>query len=194
MKTSDWVVAGATLLGPILAVQAQKFLDHIRQRNDRKDWIFHTLMAYRNARLAPDYVRALNMIDLGFHGSHHFGILRQSANEKRVVNAWRDFHRHLMPTPPIVAGDSREAGWIATSNDLFVSLLRTMAEERGYELNTDVLQQGGYLPQGMGEAESENIALRKSLLDIAVGRRFLPVALVERPPPSDPAPQNETHS
>lgn len=197
METSTWVIAGATMVGPILAVQAQKLLDHVRQRGDRKDWIFHTLMAYRNARLAQDYVRALNMIDLAFHGSRYFGVLRQGPSEKRVISAWRDFHRHLTPKPPIIAGDPREEAWIATSNDLFVNLLRAMATERGYDFNTDVLQLGGYLPQGVAEAEDENIALRKSVLDIARGRRFLPIVVMERPPnartpltPAGTAPQN----
>jgi hypothetical protein len=173
MQTSDWVLAASTLLGPILAVQAQKYLDSIRQRGIHKDWIFHTLMAHRSARTNPDAVRAFNTIELAFYGTRFFGALRQNAEEKRVVAAWRDFHRHLNPMPRISSGDPREPAWVATSNELFANLLRSLAVERGYELTTDVLQEGGYLPTGTAEAENEWIALRRALLLIAEGKRPL---------------------
>jgi hypothetical protein len=31
MQTAEWVIAGATLLGPILAVQAQKAIERARE-------------------------------------------------------------------------------------------------------------------------------------------------------------------
>ncbi|HEY3786876.1 MAG TPA: DUF6680 family protein, partial [Steroidobacteraceae bacterium] len=42
LKTSDLVIAGATLLGPILAVQAQKWVERLRQKQNRHMWIFST--------------------------------------------------------------------------------------------------------------------------------------------------------
>jgi hypothetical protein len=67
MTTSDWAIVSATLLGPILAVQAQKWLERWRDYRNRKMWVFQTLMATRAARLEAEHVRALNMIDLVFY-------------------------------------------------------------------------------------------------------------------------------
>ena len=53
LTTVDFAIIFATLLGPVLAVQAQKLLE--RQR-DIKGWrlaIFRTLMATRAAMLSP---------------------------------------------------------------------------------------------------------------------------------------------
>jgi hypothetical protein len=66
LDLKDWSIIGATILGPILAVQAQKWVEIIRERRGRKLWIFHTLMATRAARTSTEHVQALNMIDLIF--------------------------------------------------------------------------------------------------------------------------------
>ena len=52
MDLKDSLIIGATILGPILAVQAQKAIERFRERRGRKLWVFHTLMGTRAARLA----------------------------------------------------------------------------------------------------------------------------------------------
>jgi hypothetical protein len=56
----------AVLLGPILAIQAEKFLHSRRERRQRKLEVFRTLMANRAAGLSPAHVEALNRIDIEF--------------------------------------------------------------------------------------------------------------------------------
>ncbi|WP_244186706.1 DUF6680 family protein [Paraburkholderia steynii] len=63
----------STILGPILTVQAQKFVERARASAQRRDWVFSTLMATRQARVSFDDVRALNMIDLTFYGRRVLG-------------------------------------------------------------------------------------------------------------------------
>ena len=54
---SDWLWPAATVLatvvGPILAVQAQKAVERAQERSRRKSWVFHQLMATRASRLSP---------------------------------------------------------------------------------------------------------------------------------------------
>ena len=66
MKFSEVLTILAVILGPILAVQAQKAIERWRERRNRKLWVFKTLMATRGSRLSPNHVQALNMIDLEF--------------------------------------------------------------------------------------------------------------------------------
>ncbi|MGZ7172458.1 DUF6680 family protein [Burkholderia gladioli] len=66
--------AGATLLGPVLAVQAQKWVERAREATNRKQSVFTTLMATRQSRVSIDHVRALNSIDLAFYGRRVLGV------------------------------------------------------------------------------------------------------------------------
>ena len=58
------VVAAATIAGPILAVQAQKWIERATERKRTRRAVFYTLMANRATRFHEDVVRALNVIDL----------------------------------------------------------------------------------------------------------------------------------
>ncbi|WP_373426698.1 DUF6680 family protein [Neorhizobium galegae] len=68
MSTSDWMIILATLAGPILAIQVQKFLERGRENRNRRLQIFRTLMATRAASVSPAHVEALNSIALEFYG------------------------------------------------------------------------------------------------------------------------------
>ncbi|MBG1249207.1 hypothetical protein F4W02_18855 [Burkholderia pseudomallei] len=67
------MTVAATVAGPILAVQAQKWVERARASAQRRDWIFGTLMATRQDRVSMEHVRALNMIDLAFYGTRVLG-------------------------------------------------------------------------------------------------------------------------
>ncbi|MGH8670508.1 MAG: DUF6680 family protein [Burkholderiales bacterium] len=45
MTVSDWIMIGAILLGPIIAVRLTRFLDDRKEVRERKIRIFKTLMA-----------------------------------------------------------------------------------------------------------------------------------------------------
>ncbi len=68
LELKEWLIVAATFLGPILAVQAQKWVEAFRERRRRKISVFEQLMATRGSRVSPEHVRALNMIDLVFYG------------------------------------------------------------------------------------------------------------------------------
>ena len=65
---NDVAIMLATFLGPIAAVQAQKYLERRREVENRKISVFYALMATRSARISPEHVRALNSISLAFYG------------------------------------------------------------------------------------------------------------------------------
>src|SRR5690349_12694666 len=128
---NDWAIVLATLLGPVLAVQAQKAIERARERRSRKGWVFHQLMATRAARVSPDHVQALNMIDLAFYGKRILGVHRRSKSEQAVIDAWKEYHDHLNTR----ADDSAMAIWNVRSDELFTNLLFAMAGEVGYRFD-----------------------------------------------------------
>jgi hypothetical protein len=81
MTPTDILIVCATLLGPIAAVQTQKWIERSRERRNAQIHIFSWLMATRATPTAPEHVLSLNRIDLEFRG--------RSANERAVRDAWR---------------------------------------------------------------------------------------------------------
>jgi hypothetical protein len=87
LRLSDWVIAGCTLLGPVLAVQAQKWVEGFRENKARRLTIFRTLMATRAMVLDPNHVEALNAVPIDFY------------KDKGVMDAWEEYFLHLTGVP-----------------------------------------------------------------------------------------------
>ena len=45
MQLVDWLLICSTLLAPLFAVQAQKYMERFRENEGRRLWVFKTLMA-----------------------------------------------------------------------------------------------------------------------------------------------------
>jgi len=171
-----WPVATvvATVVGPISAVQAQKWIERSQERNRRKSWVFHQLMATRASRLAPDHVQALNMIDLAFYGRRDFGKHRTTKTEVSVTDAWHEYLDHL--------GTKTEDGtWPTRSDELFTNLLAAMAEDVGYSFDRVQLKKGAYSPIGHGEQEQLLLAIRQSVGEVLSGKRPIKMEVTDFP-------------
>lgn len=55
----EWWIVVATVAGPVVAVQTQKWIERATENRRRRYWIFNALMANRATRLADDYVKRL---------------------------------------------------------------------------------------------------------------------------------------
>ncbi len=189
MDIKDWITIGAVIIGPILAVQAQKIIENITERKRRKLQLFHTLMETRATRLSGAHVSALNMIDLEFYGKSVFGKRWQSEADKKVTNAWKIYNDHLNNSVP----DERLDAWIERSNDLFTSLLYAMAQSLGYDFDEVQLKRDCYSPIAHGRVENEQTKVREGVLAVLEGKRSLPMHITYLPPyhPIDPVVQPE---
>lgn len=118
MDYKDWIIVAATLLGPILAVQAQKAVESFRERRSRKARVFSQLMATRAARVSPEHVQALNMIDIVFFGDRTVGVRHRSKSEQAVLDSWREYHDHL----GVKAEGEGLRLWNVRSDELFTNL------------------------------------------------------------------------
>ena len=88
MDATNIITVLAIFLGPIFAVQVQKFIEYRNEHRNKKLSIFHILMSTRGIKLSAEHVYALNMIDIEFYGKTHFGKRKQTNGEKKVTIAW----------------------------------------------------------------------------------------------------------
>ena len=151
----------ATLLGPVLAVQAQKFLERRRDQKQRRTRIFHILMTTRAATLSPAHVEAFNAIPLEFYG------------EGEILTAWRVYLDHHLVAQDMMAN----AGWWDKRADLLPDLLGKMVDRLGYAFDPVQLKKEFYAPQVHRIVESEQEMLRRGLVKLFSGETALPVAM-----------------
>jgi hypothetical protein len=177
LEVKEWLVVAATLLGPILAVQAQKAVEAFRERRRRKISLFEQLMATRGSRVSSEHVRALNMIDLVFYGEKTLGVLRRSTQEKAVLEAWKEYLDHLNNKAP----ESDISLWFTQGDDLFTALLFAISKDLGFSFDRVQLRRGIYTPIAHGEIEAEQTELRKATLSLVTGRHALQMNVVGFP-------------
>lgn len=169
---SDGLIIAATFLGPIIAIQVQKWIERAKAKNDRKDWVFHTLMATRQIRLSYEHLRALNSIVLAFDG--------KDQKSKNVRTAWKAYHHNLGTPVEGMTETLQEQLW-SVREDLFIALLAAIAEERGFEHDKVDLKTSGYHPKGVGEMEEEQNQLRKAAIEVLTGQKSIGVKVKEDP-------------
>ena len=180
MTTSDWLIISALLIGPIFAVQVQKAIESWRENKLRKLHIFKTLMATRGTPLSPPHVEALNRIDLEF--------FEKKPKEKKAIDAWKIYRDHLHslkinPNDPTYS--VKLDAWTERSNELLTDLLYEMAQSVGYVFDKVQLKRGSYTPQGHADVEFELNFIRRSFVDLFIGKKPFPVQFVENPSQKD---------
>jgi len=150
LRLSDWVIAGCTLLGPVLAVQAQKWVEGFREKKARRLTIFRTLMATRATNLSPAHVEALNAVPIDFY------------KDKPVMDAWEEYFMHLTTEP---AGNP---SWGQRRIDLFVKLLVLIGSRVGYRFNVAQMNRI-YFPNAHSELDADQDFVRKSIVALFKG-------------------------
>src|SRR5215475_5617430 len=162
IKFSDIVIAGCTLLGPVLAVQAQKWLEAGREKRDRRLAIFRTLMATRVTMLSAVHVEALNAIPIDFYG------------KKKVMDEWETYFQHLNSSGP------ENDAWYQRRVDLFVNLLTAIGREVGYSFNTAQMH-NIYFPKAFGIRGNDSDAIQIGMAAIMRGQASFPIEVKVAP-------------
>ena len=152
VKSAEWVIVFATVMGPILAVQAQKRLEILRERFNRKVWVFSTLLNTRGQRLSHEHVRALNMIDIAFYGSMLLRFRWQSARDKAVSIAWTVYLDNLSTD----TNGYVDAQWVVLESkrtELFIDLLGAISQSVRYDFDRVHLAKSVYVPAAHGSSK-----------------------------------------
>jgi hypothetical protein len=172
MQIGDVAIVFATLLGPILAVQAQRWIDVHRERRKARDQLFRSLMATRGAILSPEHVRALNLIELEFG---------KSQSQRQIIEAWRAYLTHLNTKM------SDDEAWGNKRVDLLVEMLHEMANYLGYPFDKTQIRTSAYAPVAHSTLEEEGDQIRKLFVKLLRGESALAItearAIPEVKPP-----------
>ncbi len=167
LSFGDFAVVFATLLGPVLAVQAQKWVEARREPTRRRTAVFHTLMATRAAKLSIAHVEALNAVPVEFYG--------RSEDLRQVVTIWKRYIDHL--NQPITNHEI----WGAKRADLFIDLMERMSKYLGYDFSKVELEREVYAPQGHYLIELDQDAIRIGLAKLLKGETTLPLDIKSVP-------------
>jgi len=155
-----FAVVIATLLGPILAVQAQKLLERGRERDARRRWVFRTLMTTRAATMSAAYVDALNATPVEFAG--------KGKALRDIVEAWKELINHLYTDPAA-------QGWHGKREDLFIELMHRMSNFLGYDFGPAELRREVYRPKGHYDVEEKQSAILAGAAALLNGEKALPM-------------------
>lgn len=172
----DWLTIAAIIVGPLVAVQVQRFLESLRDRKQRRLNIFHTLMATRAARVSPAHVQALNMIDIEFYGRRVLGSQVQRAGERAVTNAWRVYSDHLSQQYAL----AELSRWSDDGSRYFAKVLFELSRALGYDFDEVQLMRNVYSPIAQGKLEQQEAAIREGVEKLVSGKTAL--AVVTYPP------------
>jgi len=170
IRWADIAIIFATLLGPVLAVQVQKFLEHRREVLSRRIWIFRTLMATRAAKLSPAHVEAINAIPIEFYGG--------SRKYNSIREAWRQYMGHLNDT------QMDQNIWLTRGQDLFINLLKEISIALKYQFDKEELSKEIYLPKAHNIIENEQEFIRRNVVKLLSGEQ--PIAIDLRSINADP--------
>lgn len=189
MQAKDWITVIAVVAGPVFAVQAQKFIETLREKKRRRLAIFKTLMSTRAERLHREHVQALNMIDIEFYGRRLFGTRYQTSKEKLVTNAWKNYNDHLNNKS---AYQSTEL-WIKDADTLFTKLLYEMSMALGYDYDEVQLKRDCYRPEAHANIENAQLDVLSGLADVLKWKRSFPMAVTHFPGAQNTSDQPKEH-
>jgi hypothetical protein len=159
----------AVLLGPIFAVQAQKWIERRREERNRKLWLFRELMATRGSRISTRHVDALNTIDLEYSPTNE--------KQKAVHEAWRLYFDALNTPAPDPLNPS---AYFQNRDDLFVSMMYAMAKFLGFHFDKVAIKRNSYTPIGQGHLEDDLNIIRKGLAKVFTSKSTaVPIRVVD---------------
>lgn len=173
-KFGDIAIVIATLLGPVLAVQAQKWIERSLDKKQRQIVVFRTLMATRGALLSAPHVEALNAVPIEFYGSNR--------RLKEIVDSWKAYLDCLSQQ-----GVPKDV-WAEKRIDLLIDLLFKIAVFLGYNFNRVEISKELYSPIAHAQIETEQDIIRRGLARLFSGEIALPMDVKSLP--VDP---NELH-
>ncbi|MGY1487867.1 DUF6680 family protein [Methylobacillus pratensis] len=175
LGAGNWAIIFATLMGPILAVRAQKYIEEIRSHRAGKIYVFTTLMSTRATNISIEHVRALNSIDFAFHGKKVFGLYHhRTRKEQCVLDAWKEYLDHLAPP---AEGKIQPLNWNDTRIELMTNLLAFMANDLGFYFDRVHLKRAIYSPQAHTDLESDLLTIRKDVIRLLSGELPLSVRI-----------------
>jgi hypothetical protein len=159
----EWLTLLAILL-PILAVQAEKWIERLKEERRERKLIFLTLMRTRSNILLREHVDALNMIPLVFSKKN-----RQDADVRR---RWDILLTHRLSAYPTDQRIAQEFDRQAVNH--LTNLLLSLAKALRYKFDENDIQKV-YSPKAYEIEFTENQEFRRLILELLRGKSALKI-------------------
>lgn len=140
LKSIVVIVLSSSVIASIITLVVQ----HIREKNKQKLYIFSVLYSFRQLKVTPEFVNALNMIDIVFR------------KDKKVRQLWSEFYN-------LLSGVDTS---ITVKQAKFFELLTEIARVLGYGdeiTHSDVSR--FYYPRGLQEIDNMEMIMRQKMYD-----------------------------
>jgi hypothetical protein len=122
-------------------------------------------MSLRALPLAPDYVRALNYIDVVFY------------KNAKVRERWKALLEHFASDAYQKAGAEQAA--VDRARDLSAELMAEMAKDLGYQYDHTHIKENAYHPKAHGDLETRGLQILDKGAAVLEGKSSIKVKLVE---------------
>jgi len=195
MTLNEWLTIVALLLGPVLAILVAQWLDRARLQHNRKMDVFRTLMRTRRTPITAEHVGALNLIEIEFAG------------QETVLAAWKALLTHFATLHNRCSSETPGPGATpeeqAARNNAFSSrladerakllakLLHAIAQHLKFRSEQLEIFEGGYTPQGWIDVDMEQQAIRRMFVELYMGKRAMPIAVVDYTRAAEPEKSQE---
>jgi hypothetical protein len=152
----DWITVSAIVVGPVLALFAQRALDWLREKKQSRLRVYTTAMSYRAPAtwLNLESLRALNSIDTIF----------DKDSDEPVRAAWAAVIAHATtPEPDAQAQPAEYREWYQRLFDLRVNLYQLMGAAVGHNHTLEYIKTQMYYPKFHFNADQEALQIRRQL-------------------------------
>lgn len=103
--------------------------------------------------------------------------------DKKITDAWKLLLDNLANYPKYTNDNEYQAKLrtcAEKSVELSTDLLYEMSKLLGYNFDKVLLKRGCYIPKGHGDIENEKNFIRRSLVELFLGGKTLPITIVEK--------------
>lgn len=141
-----------------------------KERKEKRERIFRTLMSTRGFRHLQAHVEALCTVEVEWSGK----------KDEDVRSTWKAYNHHLNRQDiPTDINDPANVAWRNELEDKFADLIVALGESIGKPQDKTDVKRGAYGPRAWWEYEQEWNLVRKGLLSIiATGNgRSIPVSV-----------------
>ncbi|NMW18536.1 MAG: hypothetical protein HKK66_05855 [Chlorobiaceae bacterium] len=168
VEIAYWIVSIiAIIIGPIVAVQVQKFLERNRSAFNHKEEVFKILMATRGNPLSKEHVEALNRIEIEFGNQKRF---------VKVIDSWKTYFDHLCIS---ATGESAQTQWNINKVELHTDLLYQMSLSLRYNFDKIAIKRNVYQPVLFEKLQEEQQEIKDLVKNVLNGNQGITVTIKE---------------
>jgi hypothetical protein len=165
---SNFAMVAATLLsgvvGALVTLLGNHFYSEWKDRKEKRERIFKTLMSTRGYKTGTAHVEALCAVEVEWGREE----------DTTVRAAWKAYNHHLNTQVPEDLNDPKNVAWRTNLDELFADLIVALGESIGKPQDKTEVKRAAYGPKAWGDRDYEESMLRRGFL---TGGIVLPVTI-----------------